>query len=650
MSGESVTKPELFVRSIPYDATQEDLENYFSEFAPVKHAVIVKDSNGDSKGFGFVGFGDKGDAAAALSGVKTQQFKGKRLLVEYAQARTRKDNRSGAEGEKPRTKPQPEKKAVEKRRPRLIIRNMPWSVRSSDDLVKIFSKYGKVMDAYIPRGKGGKMAGFAFVTMRKNAAAKKAIEESSGLKIAGREVAVDFAIEKQKYVKGEESNEPEEEEFSSEDESDDEDGDNENSQMEEGILDDEDNSDEDEDEDDQDEDGDDVEDEEEEDQKPKHRPASNSCTIFVRNIPYDATSEDLAEHFEAFGPVRYALPVFDKKLNQPKGVAFVAFQKEEDCESCANDAPSSRSAGSLLLADDVDPRYVFEGRILSVSRAVERERADKLAEISAQKRKSFLGKENDRKDKRNIFLLNEGRITSESKVAYNMPASELEVRQKSYDLRKKQLEKNPSLHLSLTRLAVRNIPRVMTSKALKALARKAIVEFAKEVKEGKRQPLTKEELNLSTNATEKTPSKHGVVKQSKIITEHKASGDVGRSRGYGFLEFKNHKYALMGLRWLNAHMVSKEEILTGLEEEEAQKVDLKDSTKRRLVVEFALENAQVVRRRKDHHEKDVVVGAKRKREEDEKKAEAAKKPKKVDRPINHIIGKKRRERKQGKRN
>lgn len=35
----------LFVRSIPQDVTDEQLADFFSNFAPIKHAVVVKDTN-----------------------------------------------------------------------------------------------------------------------------------------------------------------------------------------------------------------------------------------------------------------------------------------------------------------------------------------------------------------------------------------------------------------------------------------------------------------------------------------------------------------------------------------------------------------------------------------------------------------------------
>lgn len=627
-------RKELFVRSIPYEATSDELSDFFSNFCPVKHAVIVTDAENKSKGFGFVSFAETEDAKKALEEGRKSKFQDRYLQIDVAQPRERGAANKGAKKEEGEDEAEAEPKrfqkrndtTVEKRRPRLIVRNLPWSCKDKKKIEKIFAKFGNVTEVLIPKKEDGKMCGFAFVTMRKKAHAQKAVDETKELKIDGRAVQVSFAIEKSKWISkqnGGGDNEDDSEEY---DESD-------------------------------------SEEEDEEDKKPERKKsgfkaASNEQTVFVRNIPYDTTEEALQEHFEEFGPVLYALPVFDKKLNQPRGTAFVAFENIEDCAACIVNAPTISST-SLLLPDDVDARYVFEGRVLSITGALQREKAEELATASTAKRQELLGKAPKDKDRRNLFLLNEGRIPKESKLAAHMTAQEIEVREKSFDQRKQQLNKNPGLHLSLTRLAVRNIPRAMSEKGLKALGRKAVVEFAKEVTEKKRQPLSKEETQRSTKHNESmgtaSKSKHGVVRQSKIIMEEKGSGSLGRSRGYGFLEFRDHKTALMGLRWLNAHEVSREELLSGLTEEEISlKVQNPEDTKRRrLVVEFAIEHAEITKRRKESIIKARVAASKRKADEEagpeqEDNSKSVKKETSVEDNTKFIIAKKRKMRKLNK--
>lgn len=589
-------KTDLFVRSIPLEVTNEELADFFSQDFPVKHAVVVTNAaTKESKGFGFVSFTTEEDAAEALMRCRKQKLKGKILQIEFAKPRERKTRED-------RPFESSDNVAVEKRKPRLIVRNLPWSVREPQDLIKVFSKFGKVVDAFIPRGTGGKMSGFGFVTMSKKQHADKAVAESKGLEIDGRTVSVDFAIQKDQWLKSKDGEEVKEEQYDDEDDEDDEVKQEDEIKEEDDLDLDESNADVAEGDEDEDDDiEEDDEEIEEEDDTPKVKAQSNSSTVFVRNIPYDSTAETLKEHFEQFGPVRYALPVIDKGTGQPRGTAFVAFESSDDCAVCVERAPASATT-SLLVADDTDPRYVFEGRILAVTQAVQRETAEKLSEHNSKKRAEAMGKLPKEKDRRNVFLINEGRIGENSALGMTLPKADMELRQKSYDQRKKQLNGNPSLHVSLTRLALRNLPRALNAKGLKALGRKGVVQFATEAKEGARQPLSKEEAIRSTKARteEATKSKYGVVRQAKVIMEQKESGDLGRSRGYGFLEFRDHKAALMALRWLNAHEVSSEEVLEGYEEKDRKHVDLTGSSRRHLVVEFAIENAQVVKRRKDN--------------------------------------------------
>lgn len=127
---------------------------------------------------------------------------------------------------------------------------------------------------------------------------------------------------------------------------------------------------------------------------------------------------------------------------------------------------------------------------------------------------------------------------------------------------------------------------------------------------------------------------------------------VGRSRGYGFIEYKDHKSALMGLRWLNAHEVTKDEILDSLTKEEASSVVLDKFEGRRLVVEFAIENANVVKKRQEGVEKARDAIHKRQKLEEAKKieeAETASSSKSgLDEETKRIISQKRRNRKNKK--
>lgn len=634
----------LFVRSLPPTATSESLTEYFSQHYPVKHATVVVDKNTkESRGYGFVTFTDADDALEAKKKLQGQNLGGRRLVLDVAEPRHRAGGtgtsavRSGLVEEKRKREAE---MAEARKAPKLIIRNLPWSVKKPEQLSKLFMKYGKIKFTDLPSDKG-KMKGFGFVTFKSKKHAEIAMEKLNGKDVDGRTIAVDWAVTKDDWEKqqakeegndekkekkeepptakkaktekgGDKTEEDEdlanfmkkmEADFDSEDdeaEEDDEEGGgelNSDEDDEDGLEDDEEDA----------EVEDDVSEDEPEDvpaeaDKPK-RTTDNSTTVFIRNLPFTATDESLKEHFTQFGPLRYARVVMNKAIDKPAGTGFVCFVNMDDFKTCVKNAPrhqppadaKMKSSKPSVLQDesiDADGRYTLDGRVLQVAQAVSKEEATRLNEVGpAAARNKLAGQD---KDKRRLFLLSEGTIPKNSPLFGLLSDAEIKLREQSAAQRKKQVMGNPSLHLSLTRLAVRNLPHNTTAKDLKALARQAVVGFATDVKEGRRTALSKEELARG-GADDREKEAHrrekgrGVVKQAKVVFEtkdgrkadEKAVAGAGKSRGYGFVEYSSHRWALMGLRWLNGHPLKNEAGRTV-----------------RLVVEFAIENAQVVSRRR----------------------------------------------------
>ncbi|RSM00281.1 hypothetical protein CDV31_011849 [Fusarium ambrosium] len=597
----------LFVRSLPPSATSETLTDFFSQHYPVKHAIVVVDQKTkESRGYGFVTFADAEDATEAKKALNNQEWDGRRLRIDIAEPR----HRNAADGKVSANKARKEEL---QKPPKLIIRNLPWSIKTSEQLSNLFRSFGKIKFADLPQSKG-KLKGFGFVTIRGKKNAEKALEAINGKEIDGRTLAVDWAVDKETWAQQqpaeEESDDKEEEEKDEEDDEDeaesadeDEDGgattenrdDQLNADLENFFKNHMENLEEEDSDEDEDEDEEDIEEEEDESEKVPKRTTDNTATLFIRNLPFTTTDEQLKGFFGHFGKVRYARVVMDKVTEKPAGTGFVCFFDVEDAKNCIKGAPRPTMAvtankNSILQDESADPdgKYTLDGRLLQVAQAVNKEEASTLADSALAKR--------NQKDKRRLFLLTEGNIDRNSPIFNHLTEPEIRMRQASAAQRKKLVQGNPSLHISLTRLALRNIPRNIGSKELKELARKAVVEFAKDVKAGRRQPLSKEEnARDGKDAKEKEQQRKakgkGIIRQAKVVFES-AQGqklqekEGGKSRGYGFIEYHSHHWALMGLRYLNGLQL----------ENDAGK-------KQRLVVEFAIENAQVVQRRRANEEK-----------------------------------------------
>lgn len=103
------TKSTLFIRNLPFTATNKEFEAFFSEFGPIKACFVVtehrdkkdeKDASvegaaeaeeepvsaegGKSKGFGFVHYAMESDAVRAIEKLKTTKFQGRKLKAELA--------------------------------------------------------------------------------------------------------------------------------------------------------------------------------------------------------------------------------------------------------------------------------------------------------------------------------------------------------------------------------------------------------------------------------------------------------------------------------------------------------------------------------------------------------------------------------------
>lgn len=321
-----------------------------------------------------------------------------------------------------------------------------------------------------------------------------------------------------------------------------------------------------------------VEDEDEPAEKPKLPEPEEGTTLFIRNLPYQATEDELRNLFRQFGPLRYARITIDKLTNRSKGTGFVCFWQVESAEAALQQAhiiekesgvggSSSSSSvanlknpfamSSVLTADPAAPLTAslnLHGRVLNVIPAVARGEATKL-ETSGRK-------EREKGDKRNTWLLREGVPFPSSEFAARLAPSEVEKRLQSFQVRKAQMGANPSLFISKTRLSVRSLPLFVSERMLKRLAIHSIKAFGAEVRAGSREDLDADEkadrtLSASIENRKRKPGERPTsVIQTKVVRQNdriEALTGIGKSKGYGFLEMKSFNEALKVVRWANGN-------------------------------------------------------------------------------------------------
>ncbi|KAI9505195.1 RNA recognition motif-containing protein [Coemansia spiralis] len=604
-AGKKVESRTIIISGIPEGVTKQQLIKKVKK-SGTPHSVVypvpfdgateeqLKDSAGGSA---HVTYDDHSMAQKAVKSLNSHIFKGAKLVVKL---KTEYINKNA----------------------RLIVRNLPFKVRERE-LEHLFSECGTVLEIKLPRKyTGGPLRGFAFVQMGDYDSAERAIAKWDKYSLHNRAISVALAIAKDRFKELEEKGEVEKPDFEIETDSDsdvnmnsdagaEDDGDVEGT--------DQDNSDSDE------HDSKDVSmedsDSESGDEDVVDESLQEGCTLFIRNLSFDSNEDGLFESFRGFGKLRYCRIVYDPETGKSRGTAFVCFWNPADAAKCLAEAEKAQelsnkltSVPSAVLSDqrnksillqeapkglDSTSKFMLDGRMLSIAKAVDRNKAHELATEGLKNRKS--------KDKRNAYLLKEGVVFPDTPAGAMMAPADLEHHIKEYSVRKNQIYKNPNLYMSKTRLTIHNIPRTIDEAGLRNAAISAIGKFKQEVKDKARQPLTKDEME---EGWDKRPR----VMQVKVVrSTSRVDANTGKSRsmGYGFIELSTHAHALACLRFLNFRNTKQafsKQLLDDEDLDDAKDTSAHKISRRSLRVMFAIENAQIVKKR----ELRSVVIAKRK--------------------------------------
>jgi len=89
----------LYVGSISFNATEEDLMKFFSEIGEVESVKIITDANtGQSKGFAFIEMASEDAAKKAIADLNGASFMERTLVVNEARPRQPRENRGFGAG------------------------------------------------------------------------------------------------------------------------------------------------------------------------------------------------------------------------------------------------------------------------------------------------------------------------------------------------------------------------------------------------------------------------------------------------------------------------------------------------------------------------------------------------------------------------
>lgn len=241
-----------------------------------------------------------------------------------------------------------EKENRQARRARLIVRNISYK-STEKKLRDHFAQFGTIQEVNVLKRSDGKLIGCAFVQFEKVNEAAKAILKCTGKELLGRTVTLDWAVNKDTYVKhvkatnrkgmGAAAQAPLTEDHTTLDtseikEEEEEGGNDDVSIKSEQLSDDDESAEDGSDNDDDDEVKKDIKkikldhDDDGEEKKPRKLSSDlhEGCTVFIKNVPFDASSNDFKKCCLQFGPIYYALLNKDPVSGHARGTGFVKYR------------------------------------------------------------------------------------------------------------------------------------------------------------------------------------------------------------------------------------------------------------------------------------------------------------------------------------
>ncbi|XP_071944894.1 LOW QUALITY PROTEIN: polyadenylate-binding protein 1-B-like [Antedon mediterranea] len=160
----------VFIKNLDKSIDSKALYDTFSEFGNIFSCKIQCDDNNESKGYGFIQFEKEDDASKAVSKVNGMLLNGKKVYVGHWIPSKARDANMADKIKSYRN---------------IYIKHL--NIDITDDQLKVFNKYGKIVSAKVMHDENSKSRGFGFVSFEDHDTASKAIQDMNnfdlGLKV-----------------------------------------------------------------------------------------------------------------------------------------------------------------------------------------------------------------------------------------------------------------------------------------------------------------------------------------------------------------------------------------------------------------------------------------------------------------------------------
>ncbi|GAA5899601.1 hypothetical protein JCM5296_006955 [Sporobolomyces johnsonii] len=180
----------LYIKNVPLEVEAEEFRGIFEPFGKVTSAVITTDSEGKSKGFGFVNYEKHEDAAKAVEALHEKDYKGQQLYVARAQRKSEREEELKKSYEQKKYEQTLKYQGVN-----LYVKNLDDDV-DEDKLRAEFEPFGQITSCKIMSDDKGASKGFGFVCFSAPDEATKAVTELNGKMIGTKPLYVSLAQRK----------------------------------------------------------------------------------------------------------------------------------------------------------------------------------------------------------------------------------------------------------------------------------------------------------------------------------------------------------------------------------------------------------------------------------------------------------------------
>jgi len=180
----------IYVKNLPAEITDADFKKMFEKFGAITSSSVSVDTDGKSRGFGFLNFETPEAAASAVAEMNGLDMSGNELYVGRAQKKSEREKELREKFEKLRVERQKKYAGVN-----LYIKNLGDEI-DEDRIRQEFSKFGSITSTHVQKDSAEKSKGFGFVCFATPEEATKAVTEMNGHMLEGKPLYVALAQRK----------------------------------------------------------------------------------------------------------------------------------------------------------------------------------------------------------------------------------------------------------------------------------------------------------------------------------------------------------------------------------------------------------------------------------------------------------------------